>query len=68
VTGSFMESVLSACHAFPHLKDFVALYDRGDESGEREFYPPQRVFRELGSRENGFGNCLCLAGFCNEQA
>jgi len=58
VTRSLMESMLNSCHAFPHLKDFVTLYDRGDQSGEREFHPPQCVFRELGSRKNGFGNPL----------
>jgi hypothetical protein len=51
-----MESLLNYCHAFPHLKDFVTLYDRGPESAEREFHPPQCVFRELGSRKNGFGS------------
>jgi hypothetical protein len=55
VTRGLMETVLSLLGVFDNLKDFIILFDRGEQSGQREMYPPACVYREFGARKHGFG-------------
>ena len=55
LTRDLTEAMLSSLQTFAHLKDFILLFDRGEESGERELYPPLCVYREFRSKKHGFG-------------